>query len=104
GVCVAFGRPLSSTYDLRILKNGIAKPEVLLKGLPNATHTPGSKLAKISFIGDLEDRSSVHYFVDDVELRLLSRSLDLGVPTGAHDRAAGTPASHPPAPDLDRRF
>lgn len=92
------------SYDLRILESGIDAPVVLLKDQPNATHSLGSKLSKISFIGDLEDRSSVHYFVDDVELRLLSRNLDLGAPTAAK---AGTPSRSPTKPSAvepDRRF
>ena len=76
----------AGTYDLRIVTPRASAPLVLLEQQPNAINTPGSQLAKISFIGDLEDRSSVHYFVDDVELRVLSTPLRLGGPT----RLAGT--------------
>ncbi len=73
----------TGTYDLRIMTPQAAEALVLLEQQPNAIKTPGSKLSKISFIGDLEDRDSVHYFVDDVELRVLSSPLRLGPPTKA---------------------
>jgi len=89
----------AGTYDLRILTPQAPTPPVLLEDQPNAINAPGSKLAKISFIGDLEDRSTVHYFIDDVELRALSTPLRLTIPTSA---TGGTPAhfrtlSAPPA-------
>ena len=89
----------AGTYDLRILTPQAPTPPVLLEDQPNAINAPGSKLAKISFIGDLEDRSTVHYFIDDVELRALSTPLHLTIPTSA---TGGTPAhfrtlSAPPA-------
>src|SRR5207253_983498 len=87
----------AGTYDLRIVTPRAPDPLVLLEQQPNAINTPGSQLAKISFIGDLEDRSSVHYFVDDVELRVLSTPLHLGGPT----RLAGT-ASTTTAPRAER--
>lgn len=71
----------TGTYDLRIMTPRAVEALVLLEQQPNAIKTPGSKLSKISFIGDLEDRDSVHYFVDDVELRVLSSPLRLGPPT-----------------------
>lgn len=97
-------RVTEGTYDLRILKSGVSKPVVLLKSLPNATHTPRSKVSKISFIGDLDDRSGVHYFVDDVELRLLSRPLDLSLPTPAHGNSSGTVSSQPIPGEASRGF
>jgi hypothetical protein len=89
----------AGTYDLRILIPQAPTLPVLLEDQPNAINAPGSKLAKISFIGDLEDRSTVHYFIDDVELRALSTPLRLTIPTSA---TGGTPAhfrtlSAPPA-------
>ena len=71
----------TGTYDLRIVTPQASEALVLLEQQPNAINTPGSQLSKISFIGDLEDRDSVHYFVDDVELRVLSSPLRLGPPT-----------------------
>ncbi|MBM4255332.1 MAG: hypothetical protein FJ147_05480 [Deltaproteobacteria bacterium] len=73
----------SGTYDLRILNAKEPTPLVLLDAQPNAINAPGSKLSKLSFIGDLEDRSTVHYFIDDVELRLLSAPLSLAGPRNA---------------------
>jgi hypothetical protein len=70
----------TGTYDLRIMTPQAAEALVLLEQQPNAIKTPDSKLSKISFIGDLEDRDRVHYFVDDVELRVLSSPLRLGPP------------------------
>ena len=87
----------AGTYDLRIVTPWASDPLVLLEQQPNAINAPGSKLAKVSFIGDLEDQSSVHYFVDDVELRVLSTPLRLGGPT----RLAGT-ASTTTAPRAER--
>jgi len=68
------------TYDLRVINTKSKEVMALLKEQPNATHSPGSKISKLSFIGDLEDRSTVNYFVDDVELRTLSTPLDLEAP------------------------
>lgn len=65
------------SYDLRIVDHSTQKAEVLLENQPNAINAAGSKISKLSFIGDLEDRSTVHYFVDDVELRILSSPINL---------------------------
>lgn len=94
------------TYDMRVLRSGTTEPLALLKNQRNAINTKGSRLSKISFIGDLEDRSSVHYFVDDVELRTLSSPLDLSanagtsVSKGTNGAATQTPAGG----DGDRNF
>lgn len=75
----------TGTYDLRIVTPHASEALVFLEQQPNAIKTAGSKLSKISFIGDLEDHDRVHYFVDDVELRVLSSPLRLGPPTpGPH--------------------
>lgn len=68
------------TYDLRIINSRTREVLALLKEQPNATHSPGSRISKLSFIGDLEDRSTANYFVDDVELSILSTPLDLDAP------------------------
>ena len=65
------------TYDLRIVDVRTRTVKVFLKNQINATNTKASAISKLSFIGDLEDRSSANYFVDDVELRALSSPLDL---------------------------
>lgn len=89
----------AGTYDLRVLTPQNSTPLVLLEAQPNAINAPGSKLAKISFIGDLEDRSTVHYFIDDVELRILSTPLRLTIPTRstestpAHTRTLSAPTT-----------
>lgn len=68
------------TYDLRVVNSTTREVLALVKEQPNATHSPGSRVSKLSFIGDLEDRSAVNYFVDDVELRILSTPFDLERP------------------------
>ena len=96
----------AGTYDLRIVTPRASAPLVLLEQQPNAINTPGSQLAKISFIGDLEDQSSVHYFVDDVELRVLSTPLRLGGPTrlaGTTSTTIGPTASTAAAPGKERQ-
>jgi len=99
----------AGTYDLRILTPQASNPPVLLEAQPNAINAPGSKLAKISFIGDLEDRSTVHYFIDDVELRVLSTPLRLTIPTRPTRSTESTPAhartlSAPSTPNSTRDF
>jgi hypothetical protein len=64
------------TYDLRIL-DAAGNLLALVKDLANAANQPGSKLSKLSFIGDLADASSVHYFVDDVRMIALTSPIDL---------------------------
>jgi hypothetical protein len=100
----------AGTYDLRILTPQAPTPPVLLEDQPNAINAPGSKLAKISFIGDLEDRSTVHYFIDDVELRALSTPLRLTIPTiatggtPAHFRTLSAPPASAPTTGPERDF
>lgn len=53
-------------YDLTLGEEGRSDPLVALRAQPNAPHQPGSAVNVFSFIGDLEDRSDVEYFVDDV--------------------------------------
>ena len=53
-------------YDLRIFEEGIEEPVASLKDVPNAGSHPGSAVSMFSFIGDLQDRSNVVYYVDDV--------------------------------------
>jgi hypothetical protein len=55
-------------YDLRIAEEGNATPVVSLKDQPNASAQPGAAVNVFSFIGDLQDRSNVVYYVDDVVL------------------------------------
>ncbi|HKH49599.1 MAG TPA: hypothetical protein VKM72_33475 [Thermoanaerobaculia bacterium] len=56
-------------YNLEIYEEGIEKPAVSLKDVPNAGAHPGSAVSMFSFIGDKgEDRSNVVYYVDDVVL------------------------------------
>jgi len=55
-------------YDLRVTEEGNAKPVVSLKNQPNASAQPGAAVNVFSFIGDLEDRSNVVYYVDDFVL------------------------------------
>ncbi len=55
-------------YDLYV--DSESKPAALieLKDQPNASNNPRSGIDRFSFIGDLGDRSRVHYFIDDVVL------------------------------------
>ena len=69
------------SYDLRVVNAKSREVLALLKDQPNATHSAGSKISKLSFTGDLEDRSTVNYYVDDVELKLLSSPFDLDTPS-----------------------
>jgi hypothetical protein len=56
-------------YDLRIYEEGIEKPVVSLRDVPNAGAHPGSAVSLFSFIGDnRDDQSNVVYYVDDVVL------------------------------------
>lgn len=55
-------------YDLRITEEGNPKPVVSLKSQPNASAQPGAAVNVFSFIGDLNDKSNVVYYVDDVVL------------------------------------
>jgi tetratricopeptide (TPR) repeat protein len=55
------------TYDLTILGEDSKKPPLIsLVRQKNASGVAGSAVDKFSFIGDLEDRSNVTYYVDDV--------------------------------------
>lgn len=58
----------AGTYDLRIRKEYTEAPQVDLREVPNATRAAGSRLGMFSFIGDLEDKSSSVYYVDDIEV------------------------------------
>ena len=54
-------------YDLYVFEEGIEKPVLSLKNQPNAAAQPGSSVSVFSFIGDnMDDRSNVTYYVDDV--------------------------------------
>jgi hypothetical protein len=53
-------------YALRIWPEDATEPLVALVDQKNAGSHPGSAVDKFSFIGDLEDASSVTYYVDDV--------------------------------------
>jgi hypothetical protein len=55
-------------YDLRVDEEGSPQPVVALRDQPNASAQPGAAVYVFSFIGDLEDRSNVVYYVDDVVL------------------------------------
>jgi len=55
-------------YDLRIKQEHLDVPLVDLKSVPNATLQQNSAVSKFSFIGDLQDKSSVLYYVDDIEI------------------------------------
>ncbi len=55
-------------YDLDITEEGSSLPAVVLKHQANATLQPSSVINTFSFIGDLDDKSTVDYFVDDVVL------------------------------------
>ncbi|HTG35524.1 MAG TPA: hypothetical protein VLB76_21600 [Thermoanaerobaculia bacterium] len=55
-------------YDLRIAEEGNPKPVISLRDQPNASAQPGAAVNVFSFIGDLDDRSNVDYYVDDVVL------------------------------------
>ena len=55
------------TYDLIIHEEGHNdSPAVNLRDQPNAPGEPSSSVDKFSFIGDLEDKSNVVYYVDDI--------------------------------------
>lgn len=56
----------SGTLDFALWSEGNTKPVVTLNNIANATANLNSRVQTLSFIGDLDDRSSVHYFVDDV--------------------------------------
>lgn len=55
-------------YDLRVAEEGNPKPAISLRDQPNASAQPGAAVNVFSFIGDLDDRSNVDYYVDDVVL------------------------------------
>ncbi len=55
-------------YDLRIAEEGNPRPVISLRDQPNASAQPGAAVNVFSFIGDLDDRSNVDYYVDDVVL------------------------------------
>jgi hypothetical protein len=55
-------------YGLRIAEEGNPRPVVSLKDQPNASSQKGAAVEVFSFIGDLADKSSVVYYVDDVVL------------------------------------
>ena len=55
-------------YDLNINQEHQDTPLVALKSAPNATLQAHSAVSKFSFIGDLRDKYSVSYYVDDIEL------------------------------------
>lgn len=55
-------------YDLRIAEEGNPRPVISLKDQPNTSAHPGAAVKAFSFIGDLDDRSNVDYYVDDVVL------------------------------------
>lgn len=75
-VCDIQLRPQEGTYDLRIVDASAHETVALLRGAKDAVNAPSS-ITKLSFIGDLDDRSSVHYFVDDIELRELDSAIEL---------------------------
>ena len=55
------------SYDLTIHEEGNTDtPVVNLRDQPNAPGEPASSVDKFSFIGDLEDKSNVVYYVDDI--------------------------------------
>jgi tetratricopeptide (TPR) repeat protein len=55
------------TYDLTISGEAEPKPPLIaLTAQKNASGFAGSSVDKFSFIGDLEDKSNVTYYVDDV--------------------------------------
>ncbi|MCH9649658.1 MAG: hypothetical protein K0U98_15570 [Deltaproteobacteria bacterium] len=53
-------------YDLAIYEEGREEPRIDLRQQRNTADTDGSSIAYYSFIGDLEDKGSGTYFVDDV--------------------------------------
>jgi tetratricopeptide (TPR) repeat protein len=55
-------------YDLRIAEEGNPRPVVSLKDQPNAFAQPGAGVQTFSFIGDLKDKSSTVYYLDDLVL------------------------------------
>jgi hypothetical protein len=55
-------------YDLRIAEEGNPRPVVSLKNQKNASAQPGAAVKVFSFIGDLDDKSNVDYYLDDVVL------------------------------------
>jgi hypothetical protein len=55
-------------YDLAVTEEGNPRPVVALKDQPNASNQPGAAVRVFSFIGDLEDKSNVVYYVDDIVL------------------------------------
>jgi tetratricopeptide (TPR) repeat protein len=69
----------AGTYDLTIGEEDSSEPVVAVTGVPNAVGTPGSRIHKFSFIGDVPgtDGSNVHLFVDDIVI-----SADRPVPQG----------------------
>ncbi len=61
----------AGTYDLVIyLEDNKEQPVVALTRQQNAAGQPGSAVDKFSFIGDLEDKSNVTYYVDDVVISI----------------------------------
>lgn len=59
------------TYDLTISgEDKKLPPLVSLRKQKNASGVPGSSVDKFSFIGDLDDKSNVTYYVDDVVVRI----------------------------------
>jgi hypothetical protein len=55
-------------YDLRIVEEGNPRPVVSLKNKKNASAQPGAAVKVFSFIGALDDKSNVDYYLDDVVL------------------------------------
>lgn len=55
-------------YDLFVDSEKSSDPLVALRDQPNSSNNPHSGIDRFSFIGDLGDRSTVHYFIDDVVL------------------------------------
>lgn len=53
-------------YELAIYEEGVEKPVVELHAQRNTANADGSSIAYYSFIGDLEDRDAVTFFVDDI--------------------------------------
>ena len=58
-------------YDLTISGEDSKRPPLIsLVNQKNASGLPGSAVDKFSFIGDLEDKSNVTYYVDDVVISI----------------------------------
>jgi tetratricopeptide (TPR) repeat protein len=55
-------------YDLIVSEEGNPAPVVALKDQPNGSSQPGAAVNVFSFIGDLDDRSNVVYYIDDFVL------------------------------------